>query len=89
MVDHKVFLRQSIGQVYEQLKKQREETRKKEMTNIIDHYIQTIEFNGNLMSKYDLNDFSSFIDENLKEVDQKMKEMTIKDQEEVGNGVEL
>jgi len=79
MVDQEVFLRQSIGKVYEQLKKQREETRKKEMTNIIDHYIQTLEFNGNSMSKCDLSDFSSFIDENLKEVDRKMKEMTIKD----------
>jgi len=89
MVDQEVFLRQSIRKVYEQLKKQREETRKMEMTNVIDHYIQTTEFNGNSMSKYDLNDFSSFIEENLKEVDRKMKEMTIKDQEEVGNGVGL
>ncbi|KEH34370.1 putative transcription factor MADS-type1 family [Medicago truncatula] len=89
MVDQEVFLKQSIGKVYEQLKKQREETRKMEMTNIIDHYIQTIEFNGNSMSKSDLNDFSSFIDENLKEVNLKMKEMTIKDQKEVGNGVGL
>ncbi|RHN60955.1 putative transcription factor MADS-type1 family [Medicago truncatula] len=89
MVDQEVFLRQTIGKVYGQLKKQRLETRKKEMTNIIDHYIQTVEFNGNSMSKYDLNDFSSFIDENLKEVDRKMKEMTIKDQDEVGNEVGL
>jgi len=79
MVDQEVFLRQSIGKVNEQLKKQRQETRKKEMTNIIHHFIHTTEFNGHVMSKDDLNDFSSFIDENLREVDQKMKEMLIKD----------
>ncbi|CAK8566080.1 unnamed protein product [Lathyrus sativus] len=74
MVDQEAFLRQSIAKIYEQLKKQREETRKKEMTNIIHHYIQSGEFNAmNLMSKHDLNDLSSFIDENLKEIDQTMK----------------
>jgi len=79
MVDQEVFLRQSIGKVYEQLMKQRKETRKKEMTNIIHHFIHTTEFNGYLMSKHDLNDFSSFIDENLREIDQKMKGMIIED----------
>lgn len=79
MVDQEVFLRQSIGKVYEQLMKQRKETRKQEMTNIIHHFIHTTEFNGYLMSKHDLNDLSSFIAENLREVDQKMKGMLIED----------
>ncbi|KAL5077057.1 hypothetical protein RYX36_016041 [Vicia faba] len=87
MVDQEAFLRQSIAKIYEQLKKQREETRKKEMTNIIHHYIQSGEFNEmNLMSKHDLNDLSSFIDENLKEIDGKMKGIPVEVQEEVRNG---
>lgn len=86
MVDQEAFLRQSIAKIYEQLKKQREETRKKEMTNIIHHFIQSGEFNEmNLMSKHDLNDLSSFIDENVKEIDGKMKAMPIEVQEEVRN----
>ncbi|XP_024634671.1 agamous-like MADS-box protein AGL80 [Medicago truncatula] len=79
MVDQEVFLRQSIGKVYEQLKTQMKETRKKEMTNIIHHFIHTTEFNGYLMSKPDLNDLSYVIDENLREVNQKMKGMRIED----------
>ncbi|KAI5408371.1 agamous-like MADS-box protein AGL80 [Lathyrus oleraceus] len=90
MVDQEAFLRQSIAKIYEQLKKQREETRKKEMTNIIHHYIQSGEFNAmNLMSKHDLNDLSSFIDENLKEIEQTMKGVPTEVREEVRNGAEV
>nr|XP_027190082.1 agamous-like MADS-box protein AGL80 [Cicer arietinum] len=88
MLDQEGFLRQTIAKVYEQLKKQIEETRKKEMTNLIGQYIHTGEFNGYLMSKNDLNDFSSFIDESLKTIEQKMSQMAIIGEEDIGNGVQ-
>ncbi|XP_012570901.3 agamous-like MADS-box protein AGL80 [Cicer arietinum] len=88
MVDQEGFLRQSIEKVYEQLKKHMEESRKKEMTNLVGQYIHTGEFNGYLMSKNDLNDFSSFIDESLKNVEQKLTQISIEGKEEVGNGAE-
>jgi hypothetical protein len=82
MVDQEVFLRERIAKVSDQLKKQREEIRKMEIANVINHYIHNGEFNSNLMSKDDLNDFSSFIDENyLNEINQKMKGMQIEAQE--------
>ncbi|XP_045810417.1 agamous-like MADS-box protein AGL80 [Trifolium pratense] len=87
MVDQEAFLRESIEKACDQWKKQREVTRKKEMVNIVDHYIRSGEFNSNLMSNDDLNDFSSFIHDNyLKEIDRKMKGMQIETQEPVRNG---
>ncbi|CAJ2673810.1 agamous-like MADS-box protein AGL80 [Trifolium pratense] len=81
-VDQEVFLRESIEKSCDQLNKKMEENRKKEMANIIDHFIHNGEFNSHLMSKDDLNVFSSFIDENyLKEINQKMKEMQIETQD--------
>ncbi|XP_045797810.1 agamous-like MADS-box protein AGL80 [Trifolium pratense] len=82
MVDQEVFLRESIEKRHGQLKKQREETRKKEFTDIINNYIHNGEFKSNLMSKDDLAVFSSFIDENyLKEINQKMQGMKIEAQD--------
>ncbi|CAJ2673814.1 unnamed protein product [Trifolium pratense] len=80
-VDQEVFLRESIEKACDQLNKKKEENKKKEMANIIDPYIHNGEFNSNLMSKYDFNDWSSFIDENLKEIDRKMKGMQIEAQD--------
>ncbi|GAU18649.1 hypothetical protein TSUD_124820 [Trifolium subterraneum] len=88
VMDQSDFLRESIRKAYEKLKKQKEENRKKEMTNIMYYYIQTNEFNGSVLTKYDLDDFSSFVNENLKEIDRKMKGMQIEAQEQVGNGGE-
>ncbi|KAK2387483.1 agamous MADS-box protein AGL80 [Trifolium repens] len=88
-MDQEAFLGKSIEKAYEQLKKEREETRKIVMTIIMDHYINTKEFNGNSMSKYDLNDMSCFVDENLKKIYQKMEGMQIESQEHDADEAEV
>jgi Arc/MetJ-type ribon-helix-helix transcriptional regulator len=85
VMDQSDFLRQSIRKAEEKLKKLKEENRKNEMTNIYYHFLLTNEFNGNLWTKYDRDDFSSFIDGNLKEIVRKMERMQIEAQEQVGN----
>ncbi|XP_045824915.1 agamous-like MADS-box protein AGL80 [Trifolium pratense] len=84
-VNQEDFLWKRIEKDFEKLKKEREETRKNVMAIIINHYIYTKEFNGNSMSKNDLNDMSCFIDENLKEIYRKMEGMKIESQEHDGN----
>ncbi|CAJ2640486.1 unnamed protein product [Trifolium pratense] len=89
LMDQSDYLRQNIHKAYEKLKKLVEENRKKEMINVIDHYIHTNEFTGNLMTKYDVNDFTSLIDENLQEIYRKMNELQIEAWGQVGNRGEV
>ncbi|GAU21587.1 hypothetical protein TSUD_131710 [Trifolium subterraneum] len=89
MMDQEDFLWKRVEKAFEKLKKLREETRKNVMAIIMNHYINTKEFNGNSMSNYDLNDMSCFVDENLKEIYQKMEGMKIESQEHGGNEAEV
>lgn len=83
MLDHEGFLKQRILKARDQLKKQKDDNKKKEMTNIMFQFMIT----GQLVDKYvsmnDLNNLSSWIDENLRKVDQKINSMQA--QEVVGN----
>jgi len=72
MVDHEGLLRKTMAKAQEKLKKQKMDTKNKEMNNIIGHFIHTAEFNENV-SESDLEDLSLLIDENLKEIKQKIE----------------
>ncbi|KAI5408363.1 agamous-like MADS-box protein AGL80 [Lathyrus oleraceus] len=72
MLDHKGFLKQTIAKDRKKLMKQKHITKKIEMNNLLDHFIQTGEFDGNDLSESDLEDLSLLIDNNLKGVEQMM-----------------
>ncbi|KAK2441520.1 hypothetical protein P8452_20278 [Trifolium repens] len=72
MVDHEGFVRQSIEKARAKLKKEKDKSKKKEMNNQIDHFIQTGEFDG-YVSESDLEDLSSLIDSNIKEVEHRIE----------------
>ncbi|PNX98523.1 agamous-like mads-box protein agl80-like [Trifolium pratense] len=82
MVDHEGYVRQSIEKAREKLKKEKDRSKKKEMNNQIYHFIQTGEIDGNV-SESDLEDLSSLIVTNIKEVDQRIEWSQA--QEETGN----
>lgn len=82
MLDHEGFLKQRILKARDQLRKQKDDNKKKEMTNIMFQFMNTGQLVDNV-SMNDLNSFSSWIDENLRKVDQKINSMQA--QEVVGN----
>ncbi|KAK7305526.1 hypothetical protein VNO77_43432 [Canavalia gladiata] len=71
MLNQESFLRQRIIKCQEQLKKQMNENRKKEMTHLMLQYL-TVGKIFNNPSLIDLNDLSCLIDQNLKEIERKM-----------------
>ncbi|XP_061356948.1 agamous-like MADS-box protein AGL80 [Gastrolobium bilobum] len=73
MLNHESFLRQRIQKAQEQLKKQINENRKKEMTHLMFQYLGAgkIFDNANMT---DLNDISWLIDQNLKDIERKINQ---------------
>ncbi|XP_058762977.1 agamous-like MADS-box protein AGL80 [Vicia villosa] len=72
--DHEDFLKQTIAKDREKLMKQTDIiTKKKEMNNLLDHFIRTGEFDGNDLRESDLEDISFLIDSNLKGLEQMTK----------------
>ncbi|XP_068312275.1 agamous-like MADS-box protein AGL80 [Pyrus communis] len=78
MVNQESFLRQRIAKANEQLKKQRKENREKEMTRVM---FQSLMGKSQLhgLSMVDLNDLGWLIDQNLKEIDNRMKNLNEQD----------
>lgn len=73
-LDHEDFLKQSVAKDREKLMKQTDIiTKKKEMNNLLDHFIRTGEFDGNDLSESNLEDLSLLIDSNLKGLEQMTK----------------
>ncbi|XP_027337505.1 agamous-like MADS-box protein AGL80 [Abrus precatorius] len=68
MLNQESFLRQRIIKAQEQLKKQKSENRKKEMTQLMFEYLTAGKIFDNA-SMMDLNDLSCLIDQNLKEIE--------------------
>ncbi|XP_058782040.1 agamous-like MADS-box protein AGL80 [Vicia villosa] len=68
-LDHEGLLKMTIAKDQEKLMKQKDITEKKEMNNLLDHFIRTGEFDGNDLSESDLEDLSLLIDSNLKELE--------------------
>ncbi|GAU21592.1 hypothetical protein TSUD_131760 [Trifolium subterraneum] len=79
IVDHEGFVKKSIEKAREELKKEKDKSKKNEMNNQIDHFIQTGEFDGNV-SESDLEDLSSLIVTNIKEVDQRIEWIQAQDE---------
>ena len=80
MVDHEGFLRQSIAKALEKLKKQKNNSKKNEMNELIGQFIHTGELDGN-MGESDLEDLSLLIVENLKEVEQRIEWIQSEDED--------
>ena len=80
MVDHEGFLRQSIAKALEKLKKQKNNSKKNEMNELIGQFIHTGELDGN-MGESDLEDLSLLIVENLKEVEQRTEWIQSEDED--------
>ena len=72
MVDHEGFLRKSIAKALEKLKKQKDNSKKNEMNDLIGQFIHTGELDGNV-GKSDLEDLLLLIVENLKDVEQRIE----------------
>ncbi|CAL5202663.1 unnamed protein product [Lathyrus oleraceus] len=82
MLNLETYLMQTIEKAQELLKKQMEDNQKKEIANLIDQFIHTGEYNiGNV----NLNDVTSYIDKNLKEIEKRIDSMEIQGKKEVGN----
>ncbi|XP_027190039.1 agamous-like MADS-box protein AGL80 [Cicer arietinum] len=88
MVDLEGFLTQSIAKVQDSLKKQMEENQRKQMSYFISHFIHTGEYNPGNVNLNDLNDLTTIIDNNLKEIEGKLSSMEVVAEEETGNRVE-
>ncbi|XP_027337506.1 agamous-like MADS-box protein AGL80 [Abrus precatorius] len=78
MLNQESFLSQSIIKAQEQLKKQKNENRKKEMSNLMFECLNTGKICDNA-SMIDLNDLSWLIDQNLKEIERNMSRMQIQE----------
>ncbi|CAK8566127.1 unnamed protein product [Lathyrus sativus] len=89
MMDLESFLSQSIMKAQDMLKKQVEENQQKEMAYVISQFIHTGEYNMENVSSDDVTNLSTFIDMNLKEVEQRLDSMDVQDQEEVANGARV
>lgn len=73
MVNQESFLRQRIEKAKEQLKKQRKDNREKEMTRVMFQSLTGKPLQG--LSMIDLNDLGWLIDQNLKEIHNKIKSL--------------
>ncbi|PNX95367.1 agamous-like mads-box protein agl80-like [Trifolium pratense] len=73
MLNQESFLKQRIEKGQEQLKKQRNENRKKEMTNLMFQCVNAAHIIGNV-GLNDLNDLSWMIDQNLKQIERRTNE---------------
>ncbi|CAI8597691.1 unnamed protein product [Vicia faba] len=86
MIDLEDFLSESIMKVQDQLRKQIEENQQKEMTYLISKFMHTGEYSMENMSLTKVTNLKAFIDNSLKEVEQRLNSMDVHDQEEVANG---
>ncbi|KAL5076353.1 hypothetical protein RYX36_015337, partial [Vicia faba] len=86
MIDLEGFLSESIMKAQDQLRKQIEENQKKEMTYLISKFMHTGEYSMENMSLTKVTNLKAFIDNSLKEVEQRLNSMDVHDQEEVANG---
>ncbi|KAG4387242.1 hypothetical protein AAZX31_11G186100 [Glycine max] len=78
MLNQESFLRQMITKGQQQLTRQRNENRKKEMTNLMLQYLTAGKVVGN-PSLVDLNDLSWLIDQNLNEIEKKITMLQIQE----------
>lgn len=78
MLDQEGYLREMITKAREKLDKQREKNKKKQMTYLMHLFLQSGQITGN-MSADDLSNLSSCIDENLKDIEQRIDLMQAKE----------
>ncbi|XP_004500457.1 agamous-like MADS-box protein AGL80 [Cicer arietinum] len=85
MLDLEGFLTKSIAKTQEACRKQMEENKKKEMSILISQFIHTGEYNlGANANLKDLNDLTELIDNNLKDVEQRIASMDLEVEQETG-----
>ncbi|KAG4923561.1 hypothetical protein AAZX31_18G052900 [Glycine max] len=78
MLNQENLLRQMINKGQQQLTRQRNQNRKKEMTNLMFQYLTAGKIFGN-PSLVDLNDLSWLIDQNLNEIEKKITMLQIQE----------
>jgi len=88
MVDLYSFWMQRIEKAKEKYEKAMMENKKKEMTNFIRQFIPTRIYNVGDLSLNDINYLATLIDDNMKEVDQRLDSMVTQGHEQVVNGAE-
>ncbi|MED6137471.1 hypothetical protein PIB30_065338 [Stylosanthes scabra] len=76
------LLKKRIQKAEDQLKKQRDDNRQKEMTHLMFQCLSKGGISGNNVSLIDLSDLSRLIDQTLKEIDLKIEKIEGQDQEE-------
>ncbi|RHN67787.1 putative transcription factor MADS-type1 family [Medicago truncatula] len=82
MLDLESYLKQRIEKTQDQYHKLKMENKKKEMAGYIEKYMCTKEFNFGDAHLTNPNDFTDFINEQLKEVKQKLDSMDFQAQED-------
>ncbi|RHN67779.1 putative transcription factor MADS-type1 family [Medicago truncatula] len=88
MVDLYSFWMQRIEKAKEKYEKAMMENKKAEMTNFIRQFIHTRNYNIGDLSLNDINYLTTLINDNMKEVDQRLDSMVTQADEQVVNGAE-
>ncbi|MED6108538.1 hypothetical protein PIB30_025018 [Stylosanthes scabra] len=82
MLNQETLLKKRIQKAEDQLKKQRDENRQKEMSNLMFKFLSTGGISDNNVSLIDLSDLSRLIDQTLKEINLKIEKTQNQDQVE-------